>query len=153
MPALQAGAVSHRAVDWHASNWHHAPTSVRRLQWRIVQATQRGRWGKGHALQRLLTPAFSATVLAVKRVPDNQGKRTAGVDKSIWETPEQQAMAVSTVRQQGYRALPWRRVSLAKHGGTGQRPRAMPWMQDRAIQAGYLLALDPIAETLAEPNS
>src|SRR5258708_30649603 len=29
----------------------------------------------------------------------------------------------------------------------------MPTMKDRAMQALYLLALDPIAETLADPNS
>src|SRR6266446_7379542 len=55
MTAIQAGAVSHRAVDWPAINWHKAPTLVRRLQARLVQATQGGRWGKVHGLQRLLT--------------------------------------------------------------------------------------------------
>src|SRR5215813_8814543 len=29
----------------------------------------------------------------------------------------------------------------------------MPCMKDRAMQALYLLALDPVADTLAEPNS
>jgi RNA-directed DNA polymerase len=29
----------------------------------------------------------------------------------------------------------------------------MPWRHDRALQAFYLQALDPIADTLAEPNS
>jgi RNA-directed DNA polymerase len=29
----------------------------------------------------------------------------------------------------------------------------MPTMQDRAMQALYLLALDPVAETMADPNS
>jgi reverse transcriptase-like protein len=53
--ATPAGAVSHNAVDWHAINWHKAHTLVRRLQARIVQATQAGRWGKVQALQRLLT--------------------------------------------------------------------------------------------------
>jgi RNA-directed DNA polymerase len=101
MTALQAGAVSHRDVDWHAINGHPAHTIVRRLQARIVTATQMGRWGQGHALQHLLTLAFSATVLAVKRVTEHQGKRTAGVEKIIWETPEKKALAVSTLRQYG----------------------------------------------------
>jgi RNA-directed DNA polymerase len=151
--ATSAGAVSRTTVDWHAMHWQKAHTMVRRLQARLVQATQLGRWGKVHALQRLLTQAFSAKVLAVKRVTDNQGKRTAGVEKIIWETPEQQARAVATLRQHGSRALPLRRVYIPKHGGTGQRPRSMPWMQDRAMQALYLQALAPIAATLAEPNA
>jgi RNA-directed DNA polymerase len=150
---IPAGAVSRNPVDWHAINWQKAHTIVRRLQARIVKATQMGRWGKVYALQRLLTHAFSAKVLAVKRVTENQGKRTAGVDKVIWDTPEQKAMAVATLRQHGYRALPLRRVYIPKQGGTGQRPLSIPCMHDRAMQALYLQALDPIAETLAEPNS
>jgi hypothetical protein len=43
-----------------------------------------GRWGKVKALQRLLTCSFSGKALAVKRVTENQGKRTPGVDGAIW---------------------------------------------------------------------
>lgn len=149
----QAGAVSRNEVDWHAINWQQAHTLVRRLQARIVRATQAGRWGKVRALQRLLTHSFSAKVLAVKLVTENQGKRTPGVDGVIWDTPEKKAMAVSTLRGRGYRALSLRRVYIPKSEGTGKRPLSIPRMKDRAMQALYLLALDPIAETLAEPNS
>jgi RNA-directed DNA polymerase len=148
-----AGAVSHNAVDWHAINWHKAHTLVRRLQARIVKATQAGRWGKVQALQRLLTHSFSAKAIAVKRVTENQGKRTPGVDGVTWATPEKKAQAVSTLRQRGYRTQPLRRVYIAKSGGKGRRPLSIPCMKDRAMQALYLLALDPIAETLADPNS
>jgi len=151
--ATPAGAVSRDTVDWHAINWQKAHTIVRRLQARIVKATQMGRWGKVHALQHLLTHAFSAKVLAVKRVTENQGKRTPGVDGVIRETPEPKARAVYTLRQHGYRTLALRRVYIAKSSGTGTRPLSIPCMKDRAMQALYLLALDPIAETLAEPNS
>ena len=43
---------------------------------------------QGESLQRMLTRSFSAKALAVKRVTENQGKRTAGVDRELWETPE-----------------------------------------------------------------
>src|SRR3990172_9944980 len=33
------------------------------------------------------------------------------------------------------------------------RPLGIPTMKDRAMQALYLLALDPVAETRADPNS
>jgi RNA-directed DNA polymerase len=52
-------------------NWQQAHAVVRRLQTRIVKATQAGRWGKVQALQRLLTHAFSAKVIAIKRVTEN----------------------------------------------------------------------------------
>ena len=151
--ATPAGAVSRNEVDWPAMNWQKAHAIVRRLQARIVKATQAGRWGKVRALQRLLTHSFSAKVLAVKRVTENQGKRTPGVDGTLWETPEEKAQAVSTLRQHGYQTHPLRRVYIAKSGGTGKRPLSIPCMKDRAMQALYLLALDPIAETQADPNS
>src|SRR5262245_56550374 len=69
--AVAAGAASHESVDWQAIAWPKAHTIVRRLQARIVKATQAGRWGKVKALQRLLTHSWSGKVLAVKRVTEN----------------------------------------------------------------------------------
>src|SRR5215467_8323284 len=50
-----AGAASREPTDWHAIDGQKAHRNGRRLQVRIVQATQDGRWGKVKALQRLLT--------------------------------------------------------------------------------------------------
>src|SRR3712207_7513347 len=72
---LPAGAASHAEVDWHSVDWQQVTENVRRLQARIVKATQAGRWGKVKALQRLLTHSFSGKALAVRRVTENQGKR------------------------------------------------------------------------------
>lgn len=58
--ALQAGAVSRELTDWHAINWQQADEQVRRLQARIVKATQEGRWNKVKALQYLLTTRLAA---------------------------------------------------------------------------------------------
>ena len=53
-----------------------------------------------------------------------------------------------------YQAPPVRRVHIPKGGSTTEtRPLGIPTMRDRAMQALYLLALDPIAETTADPNS
>ncbi len=68
--ATPAGAISHNTVEWHAMHWQKAHSIVRRLQARIVKATQAGRWGKVQALQHLLTHSFSAKVIAVKRVTE-----------------------------------------------------------------------------------
>ena len=53
-----ACATSHEEVDWHAIKWQEVNQNVRRLQARIVKATQEGRWGKVKALQHLLTHSF-----------------------------------------------------------------------------------------------
>jgi RNA-directed DNA polymerase len=147
-----AGAASHQEVNWHAMNWQAVNQEVKRLQVRIVKAQQQGKWGKVKALQHLLTHSFSGKALAVKRVTENQGKRTPGVDGEIWKTPQKKAEAVETLTQRGYRPRPLRRIYIPKSNG-GKRPLSIPTMKDRAMQALYLLALDPIAEVQADPNS
>src|SRR5262245_26109863 len=99
-----AGAAPHNSVDWHGIDWAKAHRNVTRLQARIVQATKEGKSGKVKALQRLLTHSFSAKALAVKRVTENQGKRTPGVDKSVWDTPLKKATAIRMLRQRACRS-------------------------------------------------
>jgi RNA-directed DNA polymerase len=147
-----AGAASHAAGGWYAIDWKSAYRIVCRLQARIVKAIQEGRWGKAKALQYLLTHSFSGKALAVRRVTENQGKATPGVDREIWDTPEKKATALQTLRPRGYRPRPLRRVYIPKSNGK-RRPLGIPTMRDRAMQALYLQALDPIAETTADPNS
>ena len=148
-----AGAAFHVEVGWHAIDWQKAHENVRRLQARIVKATQEGRWGKVKALQRLLTHSFSARVLAIKRVTENHGKQTPGVDGEIWDTAAKKAMAVQGLGQRSHQPQPLRRIYIPKSDGKRQRPLGIPVMRDRAMQAVHLLALDPIAETTADPNS
>ena len=147
-----AGAASPRWRDWHAINWPKVHQNVRRLQARIVKATQAGKWGKVKALQRLLTHSFSGKVLAIRRVTENRGKRTPGIDGETWSTPERKTTAIDQLQHRGYQPQPLRRVHIAKSNGK-LRPLGIPTMTDRAMQALYLLAVDPIAETTADPNS
>jgi RNA-directed DNA polymerase len=152
--ATDTGAPSHGTEDWFQIDWYRATKTVRRLQARIVKATQDGRWNRVRALQRLLTHSFSGKALAVRRVTENQGQRTPGVDGVTWDTPEKKATALHALRQRGYRPRPLRRVYIPKAGDrTRMRPLDIPVLADRAMQALYLLALDPIAETTADPNS
>lgn len=148
-----AGAASPKPVDWHAIEWQKAHRNVCRLQARIVKAKQEGRWGKVKALQYLLTHSFSAKALAVKRVTENKGKRTPGVDGEIWDTPTKKAAAIDALQHRGYRPQPLRRIYIPKSDGLRKRPLSIPTMKDRAMQALHLLALDPIAECVADPNS
>jgi len=145
-------ASSGQAAHWDQIDWPKCERQVRRLQARIVKATREGRWNKVKALQRLLTHAFSGKALAVKRVTENQGKRTPGVDRVTWPTPAAKLKALGSLQRRGYRPLPLRRVYIPKANGK-QRPLGIPVMYDRAMQALHLLALEPIAETTADPNS
>ena len=149
---MDAGAVSHEEDEWDSIDWNAAQQNVRRLQTRIVQATKEGRWGKVKALQRLLTHSFSGKSLAVKRVTENQGRKTAGVDEETWTMPSQKAKAILRLQQRGYHPKPLRRVYIPKSSGK-MRPLGIPCMLDRAMQALHLLAVDPISETLGDLNS
>jgi len=145
-------ACASSGVTWNGISWIDVQRQVRRLQARIVKATQVGRYNKVRALQRLLTHSFSGKALAVKRVTENKGRNTPGVDKIIWKTPEAKINAITSMKRRGYSPLPLRRVLIPKKNGK-TRPLGIPVMKCRAMQALYLLALEPIAESTADPNS
>jgi RNA-directed DNA polymerase len=151
--AQAAGAVSGGAAEWYAIDWPTIHRNVRRLQVRIAQATKERRWGKVQAMQRLLTHSYSGKILAVRRVTENTGKKTPGVDQEIWDTPAKKTQAAHELRRRGYQPQPLRRVYIPKSDGKTMRPLGIPTMKDRAMQALHLLALDPSAETTADKNS
>jgi RNA-directed DNA polymerase len=152
--ATLAGAAPDLAPGWHSINWRKVWRNVRRLQARIVKATQEGRWGKVHALVYLLTHSYSGRAAAILRVTTNAGATTPGVDGETWDTPELKAEAFSKLRRRGYQPQPLRRVYIPKSGDPSKlRPLGIPTATDRAMQALYLLGLDPIAETTADANS
>jgi RNA-directed DNA polymerase len=51
-------ASSYGTMQWPDIKWVRCIRKVRRLQMRIVKATQGGRWNKVKVLQRLLTGSF-----------------------------------------------------------------------------------------------
>src|SRR6202162_5438216 len=133
--ARAVGAVSSEAAEWYAIDWQIINRNVRRLQGRIVQATKESRWGKVRALHTLLTHSTSGTVVPVRRVTENNGKRTPGVDQEIWDTPEKKTQAVHALKRRGYQSQPLRRVYIPKSDGKTMRPLGIPTMKDRAMQA------------------
>ena len=146
------GAASDCKVSWHGIDWATAHQTVRRLQMRIAKAVRERHRGKVKALQWLLTHSFYGKAIAVKRVTENQGKKTPGVDREIWDTPEQKTRAAMSLKRRAYQPQPLRRVYIPKANGK-MRPLGIPTMKDRAMQALHLLALEPVAETTADPNS
>ena len=141
-------------AQWKSIDWKQAETEVNRLQVRIAKATQEKKWNTVKRLQYLLTHSYYAKLLAVRKVTTNKGKRTPGVDKVLWNTPAQKMNAVLALTDKGYKASPLRRVFIEKKGNKAkQRPLGIPTMFDRAMQALYALALDPVSEVTADKHS
>jgi len=141
-----------RVIDWHGFNWTRANRYVRKLQARIVKAVKQGKWRLVKNLQRLLNHSVSGRLLAVRRVTENRGKKTAGVDGVVWDTPEKKIAVVKQLRQANYSPSPLRRLYIPKKNGK-KRPLGIPTMYDRGQQALHKLGLEPVAECLADGNS
>jgi len=138
---------------WAQIDWLIVHRRVRGLQIRIAKATRDQDWRRVKALQRFLANSYSAKAWAVKRVSENDGKRTPGVDGEIWTTPEAKRQAIQRLDSGGPRAAPLRRVYIPKRGSTKKRPLGIPVMIIRAQQAQHLLGLEPVAETQADLHS
>jgi RNA-directed DNA polymerase len=145
-------ALSGAPQCWDAINWRRVERNVREMQIRIAKATQDRDWRRVKALQRSLTRSWSAKASAVRRVTENRGKKTAGVDRVLWDSPETRWEAIGKLKRRGYRPMPLRRVYIPKANGK-ERPLGIPTMLDRAMQALYLLALEPVSEGTSDPNS
>ncbi|KAA6333792.1 Group II intron-encoded protein LtrA [termite gut metagenome] len=139
-------------TSWDSINWLKCELAIKKLQARIVKAQKEGRHGKVKALQWTLTHSFYAKALAVRRVTSNSGSKTAGVDLVTWKDSETKFQAIGELKRRGYQPQPLRRIHIKKSNGK-LRPLGIPTMRDRAMQALYLMALEPVAETTADTRS
>jgi len=128
------------------------PHFVRKMQIRITKAVRESKWNKVKKLYFILTNSFYAKLLAVKRVITNKGGKTPGVDNVVWTLDEHWFKSTETLKRKGYKPKPLRRIYIPKKNGK-KRPLGIPTMKDRAMQALHLIALEPIAETIADANS
>ncbi|WP_331347041.1 group II intron reverse transcriptase/maturase [Cellvibrio sp. UBA7661] len=147
-------ASSGETTGWHQINWGKAYRFVRKTQLKIAQATQAGDWRRVFRLQRLLAHSFYGRCMAVKRVTENRGRKTPGVDGETWSTPTAKWNAVKRLsHKRGYQPKPLKRVWIPKPGKQEKRPLGIPTMLDRAMQALYLQGLEPVVESTSDPKS
>lgn len=139
-------------TSWHNIDWQTAHLIVKSLQARIVKAVKAGKWKRVRDLQRLIAHSTSAKVLAIRRVCENTGKRTVGIDGQKWDNAKKKYDAIEILTNKGYKAKAVRRIKIPKQNGK-MRPLGIPTMKDRAMQALHLLGLDPVSETLADSTS
>src|SRR5262245_31717307 len=87
--------------DWAQIDWAHVEEVVRRLQVRIVKSVQAGNRRKVKCLQRFLTRSFCGKALSVRRVTENRGKRTPGVDGEVWDSVNARRKAIESLKHRG----------------------------------------------------
>jgi RNA-directed DNA polymerase len=141
------------ASQWNSIDWKEIKFRVNRLQTRIAKATHNENWNLVKRLTYLLTHSHSAKLLAVRIVTQNRGKRAVGLDGQLWKSASDKMRAALSLTDRQYRAHPLRRIYIPKPGKSTKRPISIPTMNDRAMQALYALALQPIAETTADTRS
>jgi len=104
------------AGDWNSIKWDYHRTIVKKLQLKIAQATQLRKFRKVKSLQWILTHSLSAKLIAVRKVMQNKGSKTPGVDGIIIKTPEQKLALVKNMKRRGYQPSPLRRIYIPKAG-------------------------------------
>lgn len=144
--------MSFSSKDWRQIRWPEVMQELRRMQAEIVKAERAGDQRRVFALQDQLVQSQAARFAAVRQVTSNDGRYTPGVDGDIWKSPQQKMQAVEQLTKKGYRPEAARRVYIPKDDDR-TRPLGILTMTDRAMQALYALALDPVAETRADPHS
>ncbi len=141
------------ARQWKHFPWNKARSYVNRLQKRIAKAVKEGKHRLASRLQYVLTHSYYAKALAVKKVTENKGKRTAGVDGVKWKSSHERMRATISLTDRGYKAKPLARIYIPKPNSDKMRPLSIPTFYDRAMQALYAQALQPWAETTADTTS
>lgn len=137
---------------WRSILWKKTNQVVSRLQVRIVKAEKAKNREKVRSLQRLLARSLAGRLKAVKRVTENRGKRTPGVDKVLLDTPEKKWQQAQRLNATGYKSQPLKRTYVPKKNGK-KRPLGIPVMHDRAEQSLEQMGLDPVSECTADNHS
>ncbi len=121
--------------SWNNINWNMVETHVNRLQVRITKAVIDKKWNLVKRLSYLLTHSHYAKLLAVRKVIQNKGKRTSGIDGELWSTPISKTKAVLKLSDKNYKAKPLKRLFIEKYGSDKKRPLGIPthWSSVKSI--------------------
>lgn len=144
-------------MKFNQVNWKSAYEWLHEKQALLVKVYKKGDTLKVRHIQISILKDFRTTAIGVRRVTGSSGSRTPGVDGVIATTAEERELLAkkvhSIVRTPSiYKPSAVKRVWIPKKDGS-QRPLGIPTIVDRAVQAVYLEAIDPLVECNACKNS
>ena len=148
-----------KITSYQDMDWRRCQDELLQKQQHLVEAYRAKQNRMVKNLQRQIVTSFAARALAVRRVTNNKGGQTPGVDGAKWPDPNSRLSAVEQLRNltqnpNSYRALPVRRVEIPKPGNRAEkRPLGIPTLTDRAMQAVYLSSIEPLVEKTSDANS
>lgn len=142
------------SLKWNSIKWPLVEERVFKYQRRIYRASQDGNQNVVRNLQRRLIKSVDSKLLAVRQITtENKGRKTAGVDNILYDTPEKKIKLALDLKLDG-KSNPIRKVEIPKPGRPDQlRPLGIPTVKDRAKQALCKLALEPEWEAVFEADS
>lgn len=141
-------------TEWDDINWKRVNYRVRKIQKRIAEATLHKDWHKVRELQNLVLHSYDCRLYAVHRVTTRKNIRTPGLDGLFLSTSAERFAAVDALNYRDYHPQPFKRFYVPKdHDKSRKRPLSVPVIFDRAAEALFLIALDPVVETVADAHA
>jgi len=143
---------SSESFSWKKVNWKRIELRLNIFQNKIYAAKKEQNIKRVRKFQKLILNSYEFKKLAVRKVTQlNRGKTTAGVDGISNLNESQRVWLVDNLRITG-KASPVRKIVIPKANG-GHRSLGIPTMHDRALQALFVMALEPEFEATFESNS
>lgn len=123
----------------------------------IARAKREGNIEYAESIAKEVVCSPQGKAVAIQTVATNKGSRSPGLSKESFKTNEDYMNMMGILEEiisdpKKYKATPLQRIYIPKKDGS-PRPLSIPSYTDRCLQALYKLAIEPMAEEVADFSS